>query len=101
VLLPVVYRLVARREIIDVARSYEIRRPRLGTSFLDEIERIERHVADAPGLYQVVDGDIRRAVLRRFPYGLFYLEETERVLVLACLDLRRDPQTIVDIVGRR
>jgi len=99
--LPVVYRLTASREVIEAARSYEHLRPGLGTSFLEELSRIERHLSSSPGLYQIVEGQIRRAVLRRFPFGLFYLEETDRILILACLDLRRDPQTLSDLVGHR
>lgn len=99
--LPVVYRLAASREAIEAARHYEQQRPRLGKVFLDEIARIERHVSEAPGLYQLVEAPIRRATLRRFPFGLFYLEEQDRIVVLACLDLRQDPQTIGVSVGRR
>jgi toxin ParE1/3/4 len=98
---PILYRAAARREIVEAARDYERLRPGFGSVFLDEIARVERHVSDAPGLYQEVEREIRRAVLRRFPYGLFYVEEAAGIVVLACLDLRRDPQAIEDIVGRR
>ncbi len=73
----------------------------MGAAFIAEVDRVEGHIADAPGLYQVVDSGIRRAVMRRFPFGLFYVEEAERVLVLACLDLRRDPSALDEIVARR
>jgi len=99
--IPVVYRQAARRDIIDAAHDYEAQRRGIGTSFLDELARIEAHVADAPRLYQRIDGDVRRAVLRRFPFGLFYLEEEQRILVLACLDLRRDPSAISSVVAGR
>ena len=99
--LPVVYRQAARREIVNVARTYEEQRDGLGTLFLDEIGRIEGHVSDGPRLYQLVGDGIRRAVLRRFPFGLFYIEEERRIVVLACLDLRRDPETIASTVSTR
>src|SRR4029453_3078799 len=92
--LPVVYRQGARREIVNVARTYEGQREGLGSLFLDEIGPIEAHISDGPRLYQLVVGGVRRAVLRRFPFGLFYLDEEQRIVVLACLDLRRDPETI-------
>ena len=98
---PVVYRQAARREIVNVARSYERQRQGLGGLFLDEIGRIEAHISDGPRLYQLVVGGVRRAVLRRFPYGLFYLEEEQRIVVLACLDLRRDPEAISAAVATR
>jgi hypothetical protein len=99
--LPVVYRQAARGEILDAARSYERQRSRLGGLFLDEIARIEAHISDAPRLYQVVVDGARRAVLRRFPFGLFYVEEELRIVVLACLDLRRDPGAIAATITSR
>jgi toxin ParE1/3/4 len=99
--LPVVYRQAARREIVNVARTYEGQREGLGGLFLDEIGRIEGHISDGPRLYQLVSNGIRRAVLRRFPFGLFYLEEDQRIVVLACLDLRRDPEAIASTVTTR
>jgi hypothetical protein len=48
--LPVVYRRAASAEILNIARQYELERPRLGTAFLDEVTRIEGHIADAPAL---------------------------------------------------
>lgn len=79
----VVYRQVARREIVSVARTYEGQRQGLGGLFLDEIGCIEAHISDGPRLYQLVVGGVRRAVLRRFPFGLFYLVEEQRIVVLA------------------
>jgi len=99
--LTVLYREAARREIVEAARIYERLRPGFGSAFLDEIARVEGHVSNAPGLYQLVELEIRRVTLRRFPYGLFYLGEAEKIVVLACLDLRRDPKAIREIIGRR
>ena len=87
--------------MVQAALQYERQRRGLGGVFLDEIARIERHVSDAPGLYQLVEAPIRRATLRRFPFGLFYLEELDRIVVLACLELRRDPQMFGVTVARR
>ena len=49
---------------------------------MDEIRRVEALVRDNPALYQQMAGDIRRIVLRRFPYGLFYAVEDERIFLL-------------------
>jgi hypothetical protein len=99
--LPVVFRQAARREVIDAARTDEQQRRGMGSLFLDEVARIEAHLSDAPGLYQVVIEGVRRAVLRRFPFGVYYLEEKQRIVVLAGLDLRRDPATIASTISRR
>ena len=73
----------------------------MGTAFLGDIARIESYIVESPGLYQAVDGEIRRAPLRRFPFGLFYVEETDGIVVLACLDLRRNPREIAATLSRR
>ena len=99
--LPVVYRDAARQDIVAAARQYEGHRRGLGAAFVSEVARIEAHIADAPGLYQSVEGEVRRAVMRRFPFGVFYIEEAARIVVLACLDLRQDPPAIGRAVERR
>jgi plasmid stabilization system protein ParE len=42
-----------------------------------------------PLIYPIVDGDLRRAPLRRFPYALFYLIEDGEVIVVALMHHRR------------
>lgn len=43
---------------------------------------------------RVIHKDIRRALIRRFPYGIFYLLEQDKVIVLAFLHTSRDHKTI-------
>jgi hypothetical protein len=44
-------------------------------------------------LYQRVEGDLRRAVLRRFPYSLLFLIEQDQVVVLAFMHQHQRPRT--------
>jgi toxin ParE1/3/4 len=71
VTIEIVYTAAAEAEIGVVYREYEAARTGLGVEFLDELRRIESHLRLNPALYQRTDGEMRRAVLRRFPYGLF------------------------------
>ena len=87
----VLFRAAAAREVELAFADYEETQEGLGFSFLDELGRIERHLVINPALYQRVVGDVRRAVLRRFPYGLFYVVDGDTVSILACLHLHRDP----------
>lgn len=70
-----------------------------GAAFVQEIERTEVHLASHPELYQRVEGEIRRAVLRRFPYALFYVIEIDLVLVLACMHHHQKPRSREDLLG--
>lgn len=95
------YKPAAVAEIREAFEWYEHERPGLGHDFLSEIEGVERHLAAMPKLYQRVEDGVRRATLRRFPYGVFYLIEDGSVVVLGCFDLRRDPRTRADLLRSR
>jgi plasmid stabilization system protein ParE len=54
-------------------------------------------LADAPRpcirkLYAPVEEEVRRVLLRRFPYSIFYEARSSDVVVLACFHSARDPQ---------
>jgi plasmid stabilization system protein ParE len=71
---------------------YERRRVGLGEEFLSSVEacleRIRRHPAAAP----MVHDDYRRALVGRFPYGVFYGVAETRVTVYAIFHNARDPE---------
>jgi plasmid stabilization system protein ParE len=41
--------------------------------------------------FAAVDKDRRRAGVRRFPYGFFFLVEATRIVVIACFHAKRHP----------
>ncbi len=96
----ILFKPAAQVEINDIAEYLEGQRPGFGRLFVDEIGRVEDFLRDNPELYPFVNGPIRRAVLRRFPYGLFYLVEDSQVLVLACFHLHRGPRSYLDLITR-
>lgn len=51
----------------------------------------EADIARAPRRFPVIRRNMRRALLRRFPYGVFFVEAVDAVQVVACLHARRDP----------
>jgi plasmid stabilization system protein ParE len=69
------------------------------TAFIRELERTEAHLTTHPELYQRVEDEIRRAILRRFPYSLFYVIEQDQVIVLACMHQHRKPKTREEFTG--
>lgn len=96
----VVYKAAAEAEIEIAFREYESQQNGLGVQFLDELRRVEGHLRLNPALYQRIDGDLRRAVLRRFPYGLFHVIDDGQVVVLACLHLHREPRSRASLASR-
>ena len=83
----------AQADVLAGARHYESLRAGLGVRFLDEIEHAVSLIRETPLLFTLVDDPIRRVLLRRFPFGVFY-EPGERDTILAVMDLRQDPETV-------
>jgi plasmid stabilization system protein ParE len=67
----------------------------LGLDFAAEINVFLRRIAEMPEQFPQIRGEIRRAVLRRFPYTLhFLIIEPDRIVVLAVFHVKRNPQTL-------
>ena len=88
------YRLVVRQQakadIRQAARWYERQRGGLGRAFVQHIDALLGSVRLNPMQYQVVHREVRRAIPRRFPFGVFYGIDGADVLVFAVVDLHRD-----------
>jgi len=84
----------AEADILAAARYYEAKRVGLGLVFLDEVERALSLVRSTPLLFTVVEGPVRRVLLNRFPFGVFYEPLEDRDTVLAVVDLRQDSEAV-------
>ena len=79
------YKRAASAEVEAAISRYAQPEINQAPAFVKDLERTEAHLRAQPALYQQVEGEIRRAVLRRFPYSLFYVIEQDEVIVLACM----------------
>ena len=88
---PVEFHPSAGEELVQSARYYQAQTAGLGRRFaaavLDAVHRIQ----ESPLLYRLIEGDIRRCRVLRFPYGVVYRIKPERIEVLAVMHLRRQP----------
>src|SRR5262245_62317715 len=88
---PVVWRRIARREFDDAADWYEERRAGLGAKFIDQVQQVFARIGENPQMYAVVHEDVREALVRRFPYAVYFRAEPDQVVVLAVIHTSRDP----------
>jgi plasmid stabilization system protein ParE len=90
---PVSYELVlrgrAKADIRRAAKWYEKQREGLGVAFVSEVDNAIRRIEVNPEQFQVVHQDIRHAITRRFPYGVFYRIRKNRIVISAVLHLER------------
>ncbi len=90
----VIFRPEARRDALEAYRWYEAQTPGLGGEFREELEATITGICDAPTAFPVMLRDTRRARLRRFPYGVFFREYGEAIVVVAVFHGRRDPKLV-------
>ena len=88
----VVFRRLAKRELDDAILWYEDRRKGLGYAFSVAIQKQIARISISPEQFPRVQGDVRKAVLRRFPYSIYFITDKQRIVVLAIVHVRRDPQ---------
>ena len=88
----VVVRPAAAADIDEAFLWYEGQRPGLGHEFLAAAQTLIDVVAQHPLGYPVVRRNTRRALLRRFPYAIYFRAYDEVVVVVACMHGRRDPR---------
>ena len=94
--LRVVFRRIAKRELDDAISWYEHRREGLGQEFSVAVERLLDRIIVSPNQFARIRGTIRRAVLRRFPFCIYFLVEDDLVVVLAIFHAKRDPDRLED-----
>ena len=91
--LPVVFRPQAEGEVLSARQWYEDRRAGLGDQFRaaldDAIERVSRQPESFPRVHR----EIRRALIQRFPFGLYFEVIEHHVVVLGMVHGHRDPKT--------
>ena len=90
--MPTLIRPAAAADIEEAFLWYERRQTGLGEEFLRALQSALENIATHPIRYPVVHRETRRALLRRFPYGIFFRVYDELVVVVACMHGRRHPR---------
>jgi hypothetical protein len=79
----------AEADLAEAIAFYDRRTAGLGSDFLGEVLRTFEHIESAPEAWPVLEGLVRRCLVERFPYGVYY--RTDLDVVLAVLHCRRRP----------
>jgi len=87
----IVFHTQAAEEMRAAAAHYEAQESGLGDAFLDDIEQALQSIQQFPQLWSVYDGEYRRYLLKRFPYGLVYRIDGARIFIVAVAHLHRKP----------
>lgn len=88
---PVEYHPFAQEELIHAAEYYEAKVEGLGQRFLDEVDLGLADIAVSPQRWSYFHLNTRRRLLDRFPYMLVYVDEADRIYILATMHQKRRP----------
>lgn len=92
--LPVVLLSGADQDLQAAFNPFEDFVEGLGAEFVAAVDAHFSHIAVFPRIAPPYEGGIRRQVMHRFPFGIFYEPQPSRILVFAILDLRQDEEQI-------
>lgn len=74
---------------------YEEQRSGLGAAFERSIEAAFMRVLRLPESFPEMTSPFRRAIVKRFPYDVYYEFDARRVLIVLIFHSARDPKTVL------
>jgi toxin ParE1/3/4 len=86
----------AKRDVKKAYQWYEEQKDGLGESFLERVEECLASIARSPTAFQLVTNGARRAIVKQFPYVVFYSVEAKAIRVYAVFHTSRNPQLWMD-----
>ena len=88
---PVRFQPEAESEMIVAAAYYEAQQTDLVRRFLATVQDSINRVVLNPKLYPTVELDVRRCLVRTFPFGVLFREYPDAIVIVSIMHLHRDP----------
>jgi len=82
----------AEAELAEAFDWYEEQLRGLGSEFLISVDATVHAIVRNPRQFAKIHKEVRRALLHRFPYGVFFVVEDARIIVLAFFHAKRNPK---------
>ena len=90
----VVFLVSAERDLQEAYNWVEEHRQGREQFFLEHVESRLEHLKRFPLIGRLYRGQYRRLLIPRYPFGIFYVTESNRIVIHAVLDLRQDPEKL-------
>jgi plasmid stabilization system protein ParE len=81
----------ARAELNEAVDYYNSCRLDLGWDFAEEVEVAIQSIVAYPNAWAALSSHTRRCLVNRFPYGVIYQVLEREILILAIMQLNREP----------
>ena len=87
---------LAVREMNDAIAYYELQFSGLGIAFKEDIKKAVNRITKYPKAWPIVDEDIRKYILHKYPYNVYYSLEKDHLYVIAIAHQHRKPNYWID-----
>lgn len=81
----------AEADMAEAISFYDQRTAGLGGDFLAEVLRAFERIELAPEAWPRLEGPVRRCLVERFPYGVYYRLDPDEIFVLAVMHGKKKP----------
>lgn len=81
----------AEQEMLEAALYYQNQASGLGSDYLSAVERAIQAIEESPYTWPILEGEFRRRLVRRFPFGVLYRIEPDIIIIVAVAHLRKKP----------
>jgi toxin ParE1/3/4 len=81
----------AEADLEEARNWYEAQLTGLGDEFIVEVDAVLRRVAHSSRQFAKIHGEVRRGLVRRFPFAIYFIRDKGRSIVIGVLHQRRNP----------
>lgn len=93
----IVVRRLAEAELAEAKAWYELQVPGLGDAFLEQFHRSALAIADGPHRWPLYHGPVRRYVMKRFPYIVYFDLRPGKIRILRVVHTSKDPVAVNEL----
>lgn len=91
----------AETDLLNGFDFYQRQQVGIGEYFLDSLFADIDALTLFGGIHAKPNGQLHRALAKRFPFAIYYQVQDDRVTVIAVLDCRQNPASIIERLSRR
>jgi toxin ParE1/3/4 len=92
------YRLIinpfAESDLHSSVEFYELQKTGLGEDFISEVETTLKRIENNPHQFYQVKRNVRKALLDKFPFGIFFYLKDDLITVFAIFHFSRNPKKL-------
>ncbi|MDR1191535.1 MAG: type II toxin-antitoxin system RelE/ParE family toxin [Verrucomicrobiales bacterium] len=98
---PVIFHPGARQDVKDAYQYYEVKQWGLGKDFVFSMKDAKQRIAAYHKSYRFIFDKVKKILLQRFPYVVFFKEHEREILIVAVFHCARNPAHMRGIIRAR